>query len=333
MTDLPASLRERLSQEACLDDLKLVRELRARDGTRKLLFGLPDGQAIETVVLPFEDRTSVCVSSQVGCPIRCTFCATGQSGYSRNLSSGEIVGQLLASRRLTGRKISHVVFMGMGEPLLNLPQVLHAVHLMHDEAGIPVRHITISTVGLVREMRELAEENEAFTLAVSLHAPNDELRQSLIPVARKYRLKELLDACSYYMEKTGRRVTFEYVLLRGVNDRPEHARELANLLRGRHSHVNLIPYNPGASDEYEAPVGTDVRRFREILELAGITATQRLEKGREIMAACGQLRKQTVQEACIDPPVSLADPSHEDASSPDADVTGPPPVACLSTGE
>lgn len=291
MTDLPARLRQRLAQETQISPLPALRRQQARDGTEKFLYALSDGEAIETVVLPFEDRTSICVSSQAGCPIRCSFCATGRSGYARNLTAGEIVNQLITSRSISGQTITHVVFMGMGEPLLNLREVLKAVHLMHDEAAISMRHITISTVGLVPEMRELAELKEAFTLAVSLHAPNDRLRQSLIPVARRYPLQDILDACDYYLEATGRRVTFEYVLLRGVNDRPEHAVELAALLRGRRSHVNLIPYNPGASDEFRAPGREDIFRFRRALEDAGIAVTQRMEKGQEIMAACGQLRK------------------------------------------
>jgi 23S rRNA (adenine2503-C2)-methyltransferase len=223
--------------------------------------------------------------------------------------AGEIVDQLLVARRLSGRNITHVVFMGMGEPLINLKQVLKATRILHSEIGIPMRHITISTVGLVAEMRELANEKEAFTLAVSLHAPNDALRQTLIPVARKYLLRDLLGACDYYFDRTSRRVTFEYVLIRDVNDRPEHARELAALLQGRHGHVNLIPYNPGAADEYRAPGRDVVAQFRGILDAAGIAVTQRMEKGQEIMAACGQLRKQTLSlpdsTVDIEPPVAV----------------------------
>jgi len=294
MTDLPTALRKRISDEARLNCLTLVRRQQAKDGTEKFLFGLSDGESIETVSLPFADRTSICVSSQAGCPIRCTFCATGRSGYSRNLSAGEIVDQLLTARRLTGRTYTHVVFMGMGEPLMNTREVLKAARIMHSEIGVPMRHITISTVGLVPEMLSLAGENEPFTLAVSLHAPNDAIRQTLIPVARRYPLSEILAACDAYQEKTGRRVTFEYVLLRGVNDQPEHARQLAALIRGGQNHVNLIPYNPGASDEYHAPRPAEVTQFRRILEQSNIAATQRMERGQEIMAACGQLRKQTL---------------------------------------
>lgn len=291
MTDLPAALRSRLASETDLSPLTVLRRQLARDGTEKFLFGLPDGEAIESVVLPFEDRVSLCVSSQVGCPIRCAFCATGRSGYARNLTAGEIADQVLAAGKLSGRAISHIVFMGMGEPLMNTGNVLKAARLMHDEMGVSMRHITISTVGLAPEMRALANAREQFTLALSLHAPNDALRETLIPVARRYPLRELMDACRYYRERTGRRVTYEYVLLRGVNDQPEHARQLAALLASHRGHVNLIPYNPGAADEYHAPRTDVVARFRRILDDAGIPVTQRVEKGQEIMAACGQLRK------------------------------------------
>jgi 23S rRNA (adenine2503-C2)-methyltransferase len=297
MTDLPAALRSTLAARAEMGQLRLLRRQVARDGTEKLLLGLPDGEAIETVVLPFPDRTSLCVSSQVGCPVRCSFCATGRSGYARNLAAGEIVEQLLTARRLTGRTITHVVFMGMGEPLLNLRRVLKAARLINDEIGIPMRRITISTVGLVPEMLSLAEEHEQFTLAVSLHAPEDALRERLIPVARRYPLQSILSAADYYQRQTGRRVTFEYVLLRGVNDQPEQARQLARLLQGRRAHVNLIPYNPGASDEYRAPGLAEILGFRRTLEEAGVAVTQRMEKGQDIMAACGQLRAQAAPAA------------------------------------
>ena len=291
MTDLPAAFRAQLDEIACITPNRIVQLQRSRDGTIKCLLALCDEMVIESVLLPYEDRVSVCLSTQVGCAMGCRFCATGQGGFTRNLTAGEIVDQLLHLQRLSERRISHVVMMGMGEPLLNLEQVLHAVRLIHDEIGISMRRITLSTVGIVPKIYALADMDLPLTLAISLHAPDDETRARLMPVNRKWKVADVLEAARYYFERTGRRVTFEYLLLRGVNDTPRHARMLAERLRGLPCLVNLIPFNyVPTPDNYQRPEPERVRAFRAILERAGISVTQRVERGHEIDAACGQLR-------------------------------------------
>jgi 23S rRNA (adenine2503-C2)-methyltransferase len=298
MTNLSKTLRARLNEVANVGRSEIVREQRSRDGTVKLLLQLRDSETIETVGLPYEDRLSCCISSQVGCPMRCDFCATGLSGYTRNLTAGEIVEQVITvnevlSTRHTphATRINHVVFMGMGESLLNVDNVLKAVRLLNKEVGIAMRQLTVSTVGIVPGIRRLAEEKLQLTLAVSLHAPTDELRARLIPTMRKWSVKDIIAACRAYVEKTGRRVTFECVLLSGVNDNPAEARELARVLRGLNCHVNLIPFNPVAELGYHAPTSERIRAFREVLERARISVTQRVQRGADIDAACGQLRR------------------------------------------
>jgi len=291
MTNLSKTLRARLNEVADVGRSEIVREQRSRDGTVKLLLKLCDGETIETVGLPYEDRLSCCISSQVGCPLRCAFCATGLSGYTRNLTAGEIVEQVITVNEVLSTRINHVVFMGMGEPLLNMDNVLKAVRLLNKEVGIAMRQLTVSTVGIVPGIRRLAEEKLQLTLAVSLHAPTDELRARLMPTVRKWSVQDLMAACREYVEKTGRRVTFEYVLLSGVNDNPAEARELARVLRGLNCHVNLIPFNPVAGLGYHAPPSERIRAFREILERARISVTQRVQRGADIDAACGQLRR------------------------------------------
>ncbi len=299
MTNLPKALRAQLNEVADIGRSEIVRKQRSRDGTVKLLLKLRDGETVETVGLPYEacpersrrNRLSCCISSQVGCPMRCDFCATGLSGYTRNLTAGEIVEQVITINEVLSSHINHVVFMGMGEPLLNVDNVLKAVRLLNKEVGIAMRQLTISTVGLVPGIRRLAEEKLQLTLAVSLHAPTDELRARLIPTGRKWSVQDIIAACREYVEKTGRRVTLEYVLLSGVNDNPAEARALARILRGLNCHVNLIPFNPVAELGYHAPTPERVRAFREILERARITVTQRVQRGADIDAACGQLRR------------------------------------------
>jgi 23S rRNA (adenine2503-C2)-methyltransferase len=291
MTDLPAAFRVQLNEIACITPNRIVQVQRSRDGTVKCLLGLADEMVIESVLLPYEDRVSVCLSTQVGCAMGCRFCATGQGGFTRHLTASEIVDQLLHLQRLSERRISHVVMMGMGEPLLNLEQVLHAVRLIHDEIGISMRRITLSTVGIVPKIYALADMDLPLTLAISLHAPDDETRARLMPVNRKWKVADVVEAARYYFERTGRRVTFEYLLLRGVNDTPRHARMLAERLRGLPCLVNLIPFNyVPTPDNYQRPEPERVRAFRAILERASISVTQRVERGHEIDAACGQLR-------------------------------------------
>lgn len=291
MTDLPAAFRQRLSETVSVGRSELVLKQQSRDGTAKLLLRYPDGKEIETVVLPYADRTSVCISSQVGCPVGCVFCATATMGFARNLTAGEMVDQVLTAREESpSGKLTHVVVMGMGEPLINYDDLLKALRLMHEEVGLSYRHLTVSTSGHVPGMRKLAEEGIPITLALSLHAPNDELRASLIPMSKKWGVDAVMDAVRFYTERTGRRVTLEYLLLARVNDEEEHARQLGRLVQGMISHVNLIPWNPAETfSKFDAPSQNRIRRFRETLERSGVTVTQRVERGQDIEAACGQL--------------------------------------------
>ncbi|MDH7482073.1 MAG: 23S rRNA (adenine(2503)-C(2))-methyltransferase RlmN [Armatimonadota bacterium] len=293
MTDLPLSLRERLKEAAVLYRARIVNRSVSRDGTTKLLLELEDGQTIESVLIPYEDRVSVCVSTQVGCVVRCIFCATGISGFARNLTAGEIVDEVLTCQKETPRRVSHVVYMGMGEPLLNHENVLKSIQILNKEVGISMRHITISTIGITPQIRRLAEEKLQLTLAVSLHAPDDMLRRQIIPFAARYPLQDLIEACKEYAETTGRRITFEYLLIRNINDSISHARKLANLLKGILCNVNLIPYNAVEGLELDRPSQARVRAFRSVLEESGITVTQRVERGHAISAACGQLRRRS----------------------------------------
>jgi 23S rRNA (adenine2503-C2)-methyltransferase len=291
MTDLPAALRTRLNDIAVVSPNAISAVQRSQDGTVKCLLRLADGNEVECVLLPYEDRVSVCLSTQVGCAMGCRFCATAQGGYTRNLTAGEIVDQLLHLQRLSERRITHAVLMGMGEPLLNFENMLTALRLIHDEVGISYRRITVSTVGIVPKIYALAEQNLPITLAVSLHAPDDETRAKIMPVNRKWGVDALIQAARDYFEKTRRRITFEYLLLRGVNDTPEHAQQLARKLRGVPCLVNLIPFNyVPTPDGFQRPETERVRRFRTVLEAAGIETTQRVERGHDIDAACGQLR-------------------------------------------
>lgn len=262
----------------------------APDETVKYLLKLEDGLIIETVGIPSENRLTVCVSSQVGCPMACDFCATGKGGFKRHLAAREIVDQVLTVQEDFKRRVSNIVFMGMGEPLLNLKNVLAAVRSLNQDIGIGQRNITISTVGIRERIRELAEHKMQFTLAVSLHAPNQPLREKLIPTARAYPLQELIAECREYVKITSRRLTFEYILLAGVNDLPSHAAELAQLVRGFQSHVNLIPYNPISEADYQRPSRQRIEAFAKILRQKNIAATIRYSRGLEANAACGQLR-------------------------------------------
>lgn len=264
-------------------------------GTIKYLLKLHDGYVVETVGIPENDgnRLTVCVSSEVGCPMRCTFCATGKGGFARNLMPHEIVDQVLLVQEQFGKRVTNIVFMGMGEPLLNVPSVMRAHEILNTEVGIGARHITISTVGVPNAIMRLASYDTQSTLAVSIHAPNQKLRESIVPSAKAYPLRALMADCAGYFEATGRRVTFEYCLLAGENDGLEHAQELADLLRkhgNMRSHVNLIPWNPVDESEFKRPSKNSVRRFIGVLEKAGIRCSVRVTRGLEAAAACGQLR-------------------------------------------
>ncbi|MEA5564624.1 23S rRNA (adenine(2503)-C(2))-methyltransferase RlmN [Anabaena sp. UHCC 0399] len=262
----------------------------ATDDTVKYLLQLSDGQIVETVGIPTDKRLTVCVSTQVGCPMACDFCATGKGGYKRNLGRHEIVDQVLTVQEDFQQRVSHVVFMGMGEPLLNTENVLGAIKSLNQDVGIGQRSLTLSTVGIRDRIRELAEHHLQVTLAVSLHAPNQALREQLIPSARSYPIEDLMAECREYVEITGRRVSFEYILLAGVNDLPEHALQLAKRLRGFQCHVNLIPYNPIQEVDYKRPKSDRIQAFVTVLQQQNIAVSVRYSRGLEADAACGQLR-------------------------------------------
>jgi 23S rRNA (adenine2503-C2)-methyltransferase len=297
MTDLGKDFRRRLSAIAEVRTPEVMVAQRSADGTRKWLLRLESGQAIEMVFIPEPGRGTLCISSQVGCTMDCTFCSTAQQGFNRNLDSAEIVGQVWLANRELGyspdgdRVITNVVFMGMGEPLANYRNVVPAAEIMMDDLGLDLsrRRVTVSTSGLVPQMIRIADETNV-ALAVSLHAPNDELRSELVPINRKHPIADLLDACWHYVEKqNARSVTFEYVMLDDVNDRPEHARQLASLLRGRPAKVNLIPFNPFPGTQYRRSSDAAIERFRDLLIKGGVIATIRRTRGDDIDAACGQL--------------------------------------------
>ncbi|HYM92220.1 MAG TPA: 23S rRNA (adenine(2503)-C(2))-methyltransferase RlmN [bacterium] len=294
MTDLPQAFRDRLAEGARIGRLTVRQTQDAPDGSAtKYLVALEDGQMIECVRMRFDDgRRSACISTQAGCAMGCAFCATGLGGFARNLSAAEILGQFLLIRAHGRRRLTNVVFMGMGEPLANYDATVRAVRILAAPygMGIGMRHITVSTVGLVPQIRRLAKERLQMTLAVSLHAPTDALRDRLVPVNRRYPLADLMAACREYVEATGRRLTFEYVLIDGVNDGPQEARALVRLLGGVRCHVNLIPLNPVAGIPFVRPPIPRVRAFAAALRTAGMAVTVRIERGGEIQAACGQLR-------------------------------------------
>lgn len=262
----------------------------APDGTVKFLLLLADGQIVETVGIPTDKRLTVCVSSQVGCPMACDFCATGKGGFTRNLAAHEIIDQVLTVQEDFQHRVSNVVFMGMGEPLLNTENVLAAVRSLNEDIGLGQRSITVSTVGIPGHIRRLAQHQLKVTLAVSLHASNQALREQLIPSARQYPLGALLEECREYVQQTGRRVTFEYILLGELNDFPRHAVELAEQLRGFQSHVNLIPYNPIQEVDYQRPSGDRIQAFVNELKKRHIAVSVRRSRGLAADAACGQLR-------------------------------------------
>ena len=293
MSDLAKPLRERLVVSARVDAPVIVADTTAEDGTRKWLLKVDEANAVEAVFIPEANRGTLCVSSQAGCVLDCAFCSTGKQGFNRNLTSAEIIGQLwLANRLLEGeRPVSNVVMMGMGEPLLNLDNVIPALRLMLDDNayGLSRRRVTVSTSGVIPGMDRLRDECPV-ALAVSLHAPNDALRDRLVPVNRKYPLRELIAACNRYLEKAPRDfITFEYVMLDGVNDSEQHARELLTIAARVRSKFNLIPFNPFPASEFRRSEPERIRRFAEILQRGGLTVTTRKTRGDDIAAACGQL--------------------------------------------
>lgn len=296
ITVLPLALRGEIQNNLRLSSVKEIRTSESGNkDTQKVLFELIDGEKIESVLMRFKDgRNTVCVSCQVGCPMKCAFCATGKSGFKRNLTYEEITDQALYFQQKLikeGSRIDHIVFMGMGEPMLNYDEILKAIKIFNDPASFNIgyRHLTVSTSGIVPGIRRLAEDAPQVNLAVSLHAPNDRLRKKLMPVAETYSLKELMTACREYTEKTHRRITYEYVMLNKINDSEELAGELAALLRGQLCHVNLIPFNETKIKGMKASLKDRISQFAKILEINNIPVTIRVSLGKEIQAACGQL--------------------------------------------
>ncbi len=301
VTVLPKAWRDHLIQnDINVGGLKELYRSISNDGTIKLLLQTDDFELIETVGIPTEKRLTICISSQIGCSMGCKFCATGKGGLRRSLKLYEIIAQFYAIKKAFGRSPSHVVFMGMGEPLLNTKAVLRSIRCFNRDIGIGQRRVTLSTVGVKKELPKLAEMaidylgSVQFTLALSLHAPNQKLREALIPTASKYPLNILLEDCKHYKELTGRRVSFEYILLGNVNDEIKHAEELADLLAGFQSHVNLIAYNPIKEETFERPSFNRIQKFLNILERRGVKATFRKSRGLDKNAACGQLRQMHV---------------------------------------
>jgi len=299
MTNLSKSLREKLTGTFHLFESHVLTESIATDGTRKLLLSWSDGQTTECVLIPGDNRRTACISTQVGCPVGCVFCASGLEGVKRNLNAGQIVEQVMRLKRLCEpeHRLSNVVFMGLGEPLANYDNTIAALRLINGCVGIGARKITVSTVGLPKQMRRLADEQLQFTLALSLHAPTDELRKQLIPWAEGVTIAELTDAAQHYFERTGREVTLEYVLLADVNDAPEHAKQVASICRKMRANVNLILYNPVPDLPYRRPTDAHARQFLTTLKDNGVNAHLRPSRGLDIDSACGQLRRRNEQES------------------------------------
>ncbi len=294
-TTLSKDLREKLGHLFTIGTLSELDVLRTEDGsTRKSLFKLPDGNLIESVLLRKYDRVTLCISTQSGCPVGCVFCATGNLGFFRNLTSGEIAEQAIFFQRMLAnedKKLTNIVLMGMGEPFLNYEPVMDAISILNHKDGLNIgaRRITISTIGILDKIRTFADEETQVNLSVSLHAPSDDLRRMLVPLAKSYSVQELIETCRYYFDKTGRRVTFEYVLISGKNDQPEHAEKLAELLKGLNCHINLIPLNETDHFPGHAPEPDVMKEFGRILLGHGLTLSFRDSQGFEIAAGCGQL--------------------------------------------
>ncbi len=299
MSNIPGSLKRIIREETEYTSLRAVDvQTSKEDGTQKFLFALGDGNVIESVLMRYRDWDSVCISSQVGCGMGCRFCASTLDGCVRSLKPSEMLDQVYSIIRITGRSISNIVIMGSGEPLANYDSLLRFIEIINDEKGLNIgeRHITVSTCGLVPEIRRLADEKLKIGLAISLHAPNDKKRKELMPVAERYSIEELMDAVRYYFDRTGRRITFEYALTKGFNDLNEDALELSSLLRGLNCHVNLIPVNPVRERGLKPSTDRAVEAFKTKLEKNGINVTIRREMGRDIDGACGQLRRKHLED-------------------------------------
>ncbi len=294
MNNIPKSLREKLEEVSYIGNIKQELRLESKvDKTKKYLFLLNDGNIIETVMMDYEDRVTVCISNQVGCRMGCNFCASTLEGLIRNLEPWEILDQIMKIQEDTGKRVSNLVLMGSGEPLDNYDNTIKFLKLVNEKNGLNIgyRHITLSTCGLVPRMYDLADLGLPINLALSLHSPFDEKRQEIMPVAKAYKVNQLIDACKYYIKKTNRRVTFEYSLIKGVNDSEKEAKEIVRLLKGMLCHVNLIPINKVEEREYERPDNSYIYKFRDYLEKNNIPATVRISMGSDIGGACGQLRR------------------------------------------
>ena len=298
MTNLSLELREKLKQNYMICNFNILQKQESKDGTIKYLFDVLDGNAIETVLMSYHHGYSICVSSQIGCRMGCKFCASTGINFIRNLTSGEIVEQILAVEQDTGVRISNVVFMGIGEPLDNYDNVVNAIHIINNPKGLNIgaRHISVSTSGLVPNIYRLADENIQCTLSISLHATNNEKRSSMMPVNNAYPIEELMKACKDYIKKTNRRISFEYALAKDNNDNLDDAKELVNLLKGMLCHVNLIPINKIDNGKYSKSSNENIMSFRDYLNDHGIVATIRRELGSDIDAACGQLRRKSLKK-------------------------------------
>ncbi len=298
MTNLSLELREKLKQNYDICNFNIEKKLESSDGTKKYLFGLSDGNAIESVLMQYHYGKSVCVSSQIGCKMGCKFCASTGIPFIRSLSAGEIVEQIIAIEQDIGEKISNIVFMGIGEPMDNYENVIRAIEILNNPKGLNIgaRHISVSTSGIVPRIYDFADKNIQCTLSISLHSANNNTRSSMMPVNNAYNIEELIKACKYYIEKTNKRISFEYALAKDNNDNQKAAEELANLLQGMLCHVNLIPINNIEKGKYEKSSLENIIKFRDYLNKRGIVATIRRELGSDINAACGQLRRSYVEK-------------------------------------
>ena len=297
MTNLSLELREKLKRNYDMCNYTVVRKLESKDGTKKYLFGLSDGNAIESVLMQYHFGKTVCVSSQIGCKMGCKFCASTGIAFVRSLTSGEIVEQIIAIEQDIGEKISNVVFMGIGEPFDNYDNVMNAIKILNNQKGLNIgaRHISVSTSGIVPKIYQFADENVQCTLSISLHSANNETRSSMMPVNNAYNIQELIKACKYYISKTNKRISFEYALAKDNNDNQKAADELVELLHGMLCHVNLIPINKIENGKYIKSSNENIIKFRDYLNSKGITATIRRELGSDIDAACGQLRRKNLK--------------------------------------
>lgn len=299
MTNISNNLKEKLNNDFYIQSLEMVQVLTSKiDGTQKFLFRLKDGNVIESVLMRYKHGNSVCISTQVGCRMGCRFCASTLDGLVRNLKPSEMLEEIYYIQRYSKERVSNIVLMGSGEPMDNFDNVLAFVKTISDENGLHIsqRNITISSCGLAEKIKELADSNVQVTLALSLHAADDETRKQLMPIAYKYSIREVLEACQYFFDKTGRRITFEYSLVAGVNDTKEEAAKLVHLIKGMNCHVNLIPVNPIKERDFKRSTKVNIASFKGHLEKNGINATVRREMGSDIQGACGQLRKSFIEE-------------------------------------